>query len=225
MNLIELTFEDICDKIKKQEGFSFSRWGDGEWNCVFKKQGCNCDGHRYYESLAERLRDVLYREPKYYMGIQPLAMKLDGDNINRFLERNNINVSWCNSDIIHDASIAHKLYMLYEAVENKSYVKVSSFDGPFSILIPKRNCWLAYEYIKSAVIEWIFWHIEDNPIIMLSCGMMAEVLIDDLWEMFGTDITVLDMGSVFDPYCGLSTRKYHKQIIEHIKQQKGDETI
>jgi hypothetical protein len=43
--------------------------------------------------------------------------------------------------------------------------------------------------------------------------MMSNVLIDDLHpiaEVVG--VTLLDMGSIFDPYVGVNSRSYHNKL-------------
>ena len=39
--------------------------------------------------------------------------------------------------------------------------------------------------------------------------MMAPVLI---WELYKDDFTQIDVGAVYDPYCGVNSRKYHKDV-------------
>ena len=43
------------DKLKNNEYFSFSRWGDGEFFCAAGIEGANCDHHNYSPELKNGL--------------------------------------------------------------------------------------------------------------------------------------------------------------------------
>jgi len=99
-----LTLDDLITHINNNEPFSYSRWGDGEWQCLLgSHRRWNCDGARYYPSLKKRLREIVLSEPKYYMGLQQLGMDTLGGQIRDFVK--DLNITWVNSDIIHSASI------------------------------------------------------------------------------------------------------------------------
>ena len=51
-----MKFEELIEKIKNKEMFSFSRFGDGEMNAVFGKEGMNCDSHRYFPDMGLRFK-------------------------------------------------------------------------------------------------------------------------------------------------------------------------
>ncbi|MEF8811131.1 MAG: hypothetical protein V5A47_09435, partial [Bacteroidales bacterium] len=62
------SYKDLIDNLIDREPFAFARYGDGEWNAIFGKDGTNCDGHEYYEDMGKRLADIVRSNPSYLMG-------------------------------------------------------------------------------------------------------------------------------------------------------------
>ena len=63
--------------------FSFSRFGDGEWNAILGKPGQNCDGHAFFPELGADLRDALIQKLPYLYGMQVRAVKCMGKEIQK----------------------------------------------------------------------------------------------------------------------------------------------
>ena len=51
--------------------FSFARYGDGEWNCIFGKSG----HHPCTRELSRKLLAVIKSRPKYRPGLQSLGYR------------------------------------------------------------------------------------------------------------------------------------------------------
>jgi hypothetical protein len=79
------------------------------------------------------------------------------------------------------------------------------FDEMVHIVVPDLNAWLMYDHIN----EQLKYHIQKDCLVLLSCGMMAEVLIFDNRE---ADCTIIDTGSLFDPLVGVNSRSYHFKL-------------
>jgi hypothetical protein len=71
--------------------------------------------------------------------------------------------------------------------------------------VPMLNAWRIHNDILDAL------KLNANPgtVVLYCCGMMAEVLIH---EMYSESITQIDCGSVFDPYVGVKSRQYHHKL-------------
>ena len=224
------SYEQMLEQLKAKTNFSWSRWGDGEWQCVLGCNGANCDGHNYYKSLGERLEAVLLSKPKYDIAVQAKAVKDMGWDIRNYLKENELQLEWGEADILHNASTEGRMTEFWEAMRGRKVLSVGTearivalnkcnkHDYLFlnDVPVPEKNCWLCYEGIKYELARWT----KMNDIILYSASMMSKVLIDDMYQMFGDTITQIDCGSVFAPYCGHSTRKYHKQIIERIDNEQ-----
>ena len=63
---------EICEKLRDNVPFAFSRWGDGEWIMVSKtydeRKNANIDGNIYYDDLADKLKYIVSQKQDYYMG-------------------------------------------------------------------------------------------------------------------------------------------------------------
>ena len=212
IHTIKFGFDNLISNLEKNINFSFSRFGDGELNCAFGKKGKNCDGHEYFEDMGLELKKILESSPKYNVSIQP-----HGYNIwkHKILELKGIEFS--NSDIIHNASVSREINKLFKILDNKNVLlvgpkhlsKLNEFKINNHIVIPSENCWLHYKTIEESIRKIL----KPDIVILYSASMMSNVIIDNLYNEFKNTITQIDCGSVFDPYVGLSTRTYHKKML------------
>lgn len=193
-----MDYLSILKKIE-QNDLKFSRWGDGEWNCMFPlfSKKTNTDGHQYFKSLGNELREVLARQKEnqtYTLGLQNHAVFYFVDKISKY------QIKWINADVFHNASIARKFNTDFVKdcvmVGNKSLEKLKPYE---LIEVPLKDAYLVMDEVKDKIKT-------DRPVI-LCCGMMANLLVDYLPQS-----CVVDMGSVFDPYVGRKTRTYHHSL-------------
>ena len=226
----KLTYKILIKKLDAKEPFTFSRFGDGEFNTIFNKKdtrgnmGKNCDGHLYYPELGIELLDILKSQPKYFMGLQPLAMRIEGEEIQKLFQENNINIEWSDTDILHNASICGDLGLFIKALKNNecNILAAPEFLSECSklfpiherIIVPDTNAWLEIKQITYDIIKAINLNHKKkkNIIVLIMAGMTANVILDTLYIPYGERITIIDTGSVFDPYCGRNSRSYHKKL-------------
>jgi len=206
-------FDLICDKLRKGEPFSFSRYGDGEFNCIYGKPGANCDGHEYFPDMGERLRKIVESKPKYMMGIQPLTVASERWTQ---IEKDFPGIDWVDADSIHNASIDGRLFLLFDELRKYHVTLIgpqhlSGFIQPqFNwehMFIPSVDCWNYYDIAHSFldIVTLRRFH----TVVLLCASMMSEVLIDDFSD---SGHTFIDMGSVLDPYVGVKSRRYHHKL-------------
>lgn len=207
-------FDLICDKLRKQEPFSFARYGDGEWNAIYGKQGCNCDGHEYFENLGVNLKYAVESQcgiNSIIMGLQPLTIASQ-----RIVDihKDFPNINWVDADSIHNASIDGRMDQLFDALKDRNVILV----GPqhlrqianwYMIFVKPVNCWLHYQTTLEDITSEI--NRTDKPVVLLCASMMSEVLIDEIHGCFD-DATCIDIGSAFDPYVGVKSRRYHHKL-------------
>ena len=217
-----MNYDQFISKLQNKENFAFSRWGDGEFNCVLQTRPgkANCDGNLYYPDLGNALKEIIVGAPSYYMGMQPLAKRLFPAVANEWLLNGS---NWINADILHNASQKEGLYRLFRAYIDRQVLYV----GPGYLYriaktpsrfyeIESKNCWK-----HRALILADLSNILDNKtdiVVLISAGMAANYLVDELHKIYGNQHTFIDAGSVFDPYCGVNSRKYHSQIIERLNK-------
>lgn len=200
----EMNYYELVLRLNTRKQFSFSRFGDGEFACMFERGDQNCDGHLYFKSLGLALNAVI-QDPKGVMGLQSLGYGIFKDKIDK------LKIEWVDADIMHQASIDGELSQMIYALKHRNVTMVGpnhlrelTFYDRF-IEVPLRNAWLDHKFILKEIDKITL----PGHVIVYSCGMMAEVLIH---EMYSERITQIDAGSVFDPYCGVKSRKYHYKL-------------
>lgn len=202
------TIQDLTVRIDSKIPFAFSRWGDGEWYNVNKKQGKNCDGNIYYTDLGDALLDIVSEPRDYFMGMQTL-MSFSVSQAMKYPQ------SWGDSDVLHKASMSNKLDTFIQSLNNVHVVYIGneslkplSFINEF-IEIPYNNVWLMRDHIMKAMYDTFDPNV--YKVYCLSAGMAANVFIHDLWSINKTN-AYIDVGSVFDPYVGRNSRRYHETL-------------
>lgn len=190
---------------------AFSRWGDGEWNAVLdlRRGRSNTDGHEYFDDMREALRAVLRKPQRYDMGMQGLAIRVMGDKIDRWLAANGAEISWCRADTFHDAAMRGD-WSFKDAFTAESHAVVGPehlrpvFPNARFVQVQSKNCWLDH----ASILKLAGRSVGKVKRIGFCAGMMSKVLID---EMFGSDVQLIDFGSVFDPLGGVRSRGYMRK--------------
>jgi len=202
-----MKYEKVLEKIKNNNPFAFSRWGDGEFLNVNGVDGKNCDGNIYYKDLGLKLKLILSSKQDYYMGVQTLVEWSK-------IESKKYNQDWCDSDVFHRASMSGEIDKLSNVLNNVNVVYIGNkthsklnFINEF-IEIPRNNVWLQKNLILNKIIRTFD---ETHKIYCFSAGMATNVFIDELWKLNNNN-TYIDIGSVFDPYVGINSRSYHKKL-------------
>lgn len=220
-------FDLICEKLRNREPFSFARYGDGEWNAIYGKRGANCDGHEYFPDMGERLREIVASKPTYMMGMQPLTVA--SDRIHQ-IQQDFPGINWVDADSIHNASIDGILMRMFSGIVPGPPRIVSTnpicaaeprviIVGPYHLRrfainfeidffeIPSRSCWTYHKETANYLHNYL--SDKHEHIILLCASMMSEVIIDDFKD---SGHTFIDIGSAFDPYCGVKSRRYHHKL-------------
>ena len=193
-----MTYNDIITALINGDNFSFSRFGDGEMLCLQGHQGGNCDGHPYTPDLAGALNKIL-KEPRGVMALM--------DNAQALKDR----CDWVDGTIFKQASLDGELHRLNRALNGRDTIMVGPAHlrqlGFYStyIEVPTNNAWQEHNKIKHKIEK----NIWPESVVVYACGMMAPVLI---WELYKDDFSQIDVGAVYDPYCGVKSRQYHKKL-------------
>ena len=125
-------------------------------------------------------------------------------------------IDYVNADCLHKASIKGKLQPFIDILKKKNVILVApKYLGKLKIHnthieVPELNCWLN----RKRIMERCIYNATANEkaVFIFCCGMPANIFIHRLYENFGKKHTFIDAGSVFDPYVGKKTRKYHYDL-------------
>lgn len=72
------------------------------------------------------------------------------------------------------------------------------------IVVPDKNCYLDKKRIIEQTIESI--KSKSPRFVTVSCSLMANLVLYELWRVFDDSICVLNFGSNWDPYVGVNSR-------------------
>ena len=209
-------YTSLLWKLDECVPFTLARYGDGEWAAIFGERGVNCDGHPYYAAMGAALIDAL-NAPEYLLGVQWLNMKANGSRVAKWLSQRQLRMPWVNGEVFHGASKARQLHRLVECLIRRRVIVVAK-DGldklPFPhvfIQVPATDVWAEVESIGEQVLNFVN-RGDYHPVVLYSASMAAEVIIDRVFNESDNPVTQIDMGSVWDPYLGIQTRRYHKGL-------------
>lgn len=219
-------FDQYLTWIKERKPFTFSRFGDGEANAILGREGKNCDGHEYFKDMGKELAQIITNRSHsviYEKGIQQHALRTMPEFATWLTEQGlTPDIDFVNADVWHHASIKEQFDPFFDAIQNRSVLLV----GPhhltrmgihsYWVEVPERNCWQSFD----AIMKGIDNYIDYADIVLFCASMPAKIMIDRLYAKHGATKTLLDMGSVFMPYVGISNRSYHKKIIERLDGRK-----
>jgi hypothetical protein len=72
--------------------------------------------------------------------------------------------------------------------------------------------------LEKNVSEQINIYKDENPVILYSCAAPAKIMSHNFYKKYGKTITQIDMGAIWDPYCGKKTRPYHEKVLNRLKK-------
>lgn len=186
-----------------------------------RKGKSNTDGNYYYSDLGRTLRRIIESKPTYHLGVQSLAKELYPELVEEITQHGR----WGDSDILHQASLEGRIGELHAALKGRNVILVGpahlehAIKGASFVETPDVNCWLNKADILLKVKSRL--KGRKDVVVIFCAGMAANYFVDALHEKYGEQHTFIDAGSVFDPYCGRNSRKYHSQIIERLNANKG----
>ncbi len=199
------------------ENFTFVKYGDGEIICMIGGTGTNCDDHPYSEKLGKLLEKSFVKLLRNYDDVY-LAEWVDNLVKTResYVNVNSLNPKFADYECfltleenMHD----DKLLKFYEILKNSKRKKV--FVGPKKlkdvegmlnidkfIEVPLIDAFSKYDDVLKELINY---GVDDDNIYILCCSMMSCLICSDLKDL-NKKITLLDIGSGFDPIFSEKTR-------------------
>lgn len=204
------------DKLKNNIPFSFSKYGDGEWNAMIGKTGYNGDDNEFFPQMGEQLRSAVIRPLEYTYAIKYSAIRNDGKKIASFLKKNNSNLIWQNADVFTCASQEEQCYPLIRELKQKQLVIIGPehlytlknicFKHMDFIEIPDRNCYLKLNTIINKILTYN--KNKSGIIYSLSASMTANIIIHKLFPLVGKENWLINFGSLWNVYIDKETREH-----------------
>jgi len=209
-----LSITEFVKMIEASLGLSFARYGDGAFMCLQGIKGKNCDGASFSQKEAVALLESIL-DTSIVHGLGTLARRVT--KADKWLLDKNIDISWYDCDVMNTASDEGRLYPFIEMIRERKVV----FCGPthlkqlraFSIQsFVECHPTAAFDEIDALEKE-ISYRIEkyDADMVILSAGTFASPpLVSRIHKLF-PQVSVLDTGSIWDPYVGVMSRSGHKK--------------
>jgi hypothetical protein len=209
----------FVDRLNRKERFGFSRYGDGEWLCILGAEGETADHHPYSPELGADLRRTLAAPGEYQYAMGPKAISGNGPEVMKWLFENAPSINWVSTETFLEASLRGQLRPFVEALDKLKCMVVGPAhlsglrhpDANIFIEIPAINCYVEKESIERDIIAYA----PGCDVILLSAGMISNVLIYDLYPNLAQ--TIIDIGSLWDMYCGVPSRRYACKMSAGVK--------
>jgi len=219
------SFPSYVQRLRERVPFTLSRWGDGEWSAILGMSGANCDGHQYTKRLGQDLGSVLMSRPPYDLGLQQLALRRFGRQITTWLERRHLTFDWVNAETFARHSAADQLQPLIDGLRTRIVILVGPahlaglrrlFPVAAHIIVPDVNCHDDVRRVtqeSAASLARVTSTAIGGAVLAVSASMSANVIIHRLYVQGFRQHTLVDFGSLWEPYVGRATRSYHRRVL------------
>ncbi len=215
--------KNYVERLESGEPFTVARYGDGEWGAVLGKVTLTTYGDVVTPLLGRAIaRTLIESKPYYYASLgEPWS-----DEVDAWCRENGVQVRWAKKDVlersIQDDTFGDVLRVLIrknvlvvglprlKALEEMFGFRHLSVDGP--------NCFIRREPIEVEI--WDACEQNQPDVILMACGLATVVMIHELHSTLGA--TLLDVGSIFDPFVGFESRRghrtdRHRKMVERVK--------
>ena len=219
----------LVEKVKNIENFTMVRYQDGEWTCMLKiephftnkipKYGIEVD------KLGDEMLKIIQSNPEYYVSVNAGAFHERAGIVWPHIKKlKNLYVGEVFRRKLAEEGIDEFIEVLKTrtviVVGPKWFTHLESLFNHTHVLSPFGTLFKDEEVIKleSKVSEEIEKVINLNPVVLYSCSIPAKLMSDKFYNQHKNKITQIDMGSIWDPYCGKKTRPYHEKVLNRINK-------
>ena len=222
MNITTLPLSWYVDRLTNRQPFALARYGDGEWQAILGYPGGTTveDYYTYTDDLRSELRASLKKPHladnyQYAVAGQSFIGTKQGE-INGYLAKINSPIQWYESQVMQEAFRAGEAFPLINALRGLDMIYVGpAFNLALSqqlgfrrfVVVPQTNAFEQFPRIYNDISELI---IDKRPdAICFSAGAATNCLI---WWLWCNEVTMVDLGSMFDPIVGRMSRSWMKQV-------------
>ena len=219
----------MLTKIQNKQPLAFIRIGDGEIEVMNNINIEGRDKSFYFLDMGIALEEsvkLCWYDVNVFIGLQSAKVIERYDyEIKMWMNQNGWKRErFMDADIFHKMSVDGKFMEWFNNLCDTRKVLIvgkqalRKVAGKFDMVVtPEVNCWLYYDQIVKQIKD------TDHDVVLFACSAPAKIMICNLWKENNTR-TYLDVGSVLDPYAGISTRRYHKEIVER-ENKKAEQGV
>lgn len=226
MKLLQPGLQFYVNLIETDIPFTFIRYGDGEWSAILNdgRQRTGSGSHSLkFPGMQRALRQSLQQCPKaknYVVALRQTAMK---STINQWIAQNATGLNWHDCTVFYKASKKGRLYPFVKALRESRLPKVvvgppwlRKLNGPVfkttaHVEIPPRDCWTKHKEIVGRTLDF-----GKPAIVLISAGPPAKVFAWEFYQEIGKHSFILDLGTLWDVYCGKKTRQYMRGMTKDV---------
>jgi len=221
------------DALAEGRCFSFIRLGNGEWGCILGILQCTPSGSQALNisSLRQGLVESVRRHQKdesYFLAMQSRTYLEHVQllrPIEQWLRKNAPSVRWHCGEVFHKASLKGRLYPLIAQLRKMQVIVVgpsylrklrkSTFGYEDFVEVRVKDCYQGHKKILGNILR-ARGKLGGPVVVSFSAGPTAKVLIHKLHDVISSssssDTFLIDFGSMWDPYVGRRTRRYHARV-------------
>ena len=222
MKLISPGLQYYIKRIEDNQPFTFIRYNDGEWSAILNDERPRTGSGSHslkFPKMQRMLRRSLTQCPRsddYIVCLRQTAMN---SAINHWIAQHSQDLKWHDSTVFYKASKKGRLHPFVRALEDSPLPlivigphwlrKLSRIFKRIQLVeIPPRDCWKQADQILERTLSVI----SGPSIISLSAGPPAKVFAWRLHQELKQPCFILDLGTLWDLYCGKRSRRYMKNM-------------
>lgn len=223
LGILKTPLSYYVERLASNSPFSFVRYGNGEWDGILGTRDKTGSGSQKLNipGLRQGLQASLkqgYDPDRYLVGMQNYMRKRTGlwRMTQGWIRLNAPSLVWHDADVFHHCSSRAQLLPLVQELRRKPLV----FIGPAHIRriserlpyvgfveVRRRDCYQDITKTRAEILE------QKSPAVFcFSAGPTTKILIAKLFPLLGRDNFLIDFGSLWDIYCGVKSRSYHRKV-------------
>lgn len=232
MIVVSYELDFYVQRLIEEEPFSLARYGNGEWDCIFKTRPRTGTGSQALNitSLRKGMKKSIIthqKDPNYFLAIQSRGYlercKLL-PSIKPWLRNKAPHAKWHCGETFTHASRDGTLHPLIAQLRKMNLIivgppwlkglKKQVFPSMQFVYVRPKDCFVTYKDLFSGIARAIRTALQQpGPVVVsFSAGPTTKVLIHELHGKVRDRCFLIDFGSLWDPYTGRRTRRYHKRL-------------
>jgi len=197
-------FSTLMKNLQRRIPFALARFNDGEMQGIAQVGSVVARGDkRVSQELSDALREALqYEQENYWVGLPCEVCWPDHSKLAKELVRSEYKYQTC-AVVLTNRNWRDFISLFPNLIGDRQVVWISGNDQKLDNLnfkidrhefVNTQDAWASYDKLENYCDE-----LEKGSIIILSCGPLSRILTRKWFEK-RPDLTILDVGSVWDPF-------------------------
>jgi hypothetical protein len=214
------SLQDYCDLLDAGTPFTQANYCDGEWLAIMgRTHGAQCDGQSFNDTATRLLRKTLRHPRPYWHGVMSGDKRREpGLEFCRSHRYPVDDIQWVDKALVYGANVRGEAGPFWGALARRRVLVVGPehltrlplFDPVAYVNVPSTDAMDAVDQLSDDVLHTA--RAIHPDVITFSASFAAKVLIWRLWPTLGDHMTLLDIGSMYDAYCGVRSRGHAQKV-------------